>query len=94
VRNNKGETPLMRAYQEENIIALLNKGADINARDKAGYTPLIHAIVNRNPEKVKTLLNHGADINIKAQKGESALQVAIQLGDAKVIKMLTEAGAR
>ena len=45
------------------VTAHLNSGADVNARDQCGYTPLhFAAAFNSNPAVVKTLLNAGADL--------------------------------
>lgn len=41
--------------------ALLAAGADVNAADADGNTPLIHAVVNGNFAMVKLLLEQGAD---------------------------------
>lgn len=41
--------------------ALLEAGADVNAADAEGNTPLLHAVVNGNFAMVKLLLEQGAD---------------------------------
>ncbi|MCW3099071.1 MAG: hypothetical protein JWL77_4689 [Chthonomonadaceae bacterium] len=47
------------------IKALLDKGADVNARDEGRMTPLLAAVVNQHPVTVRLLLDHGANVNIK-----------------------------
>ena len=40
---------------------LIRAGADVNAKDQVGMTPLINAVESDRPEMVEFLLNHGAD---------------------------------
>jgi ankyrin repeat protein len=47
------------------IAEVLMKGADINAPDPAGYTPLMYAANLGLVDNVKTLLAHGADPRLK-----------------------------
>jgi ankyrin repeat protein len=56
------------------IRALLDAGADVNARDVRGMTPLMLAIATDRPDKavIRMLLDHGADPQIKNNKGETA----------------------
>ncbi len=43
------------------IKLLLDAGADVNARDKDGLTPLMWAaLLNQNPEVIRILLDAGA----------------------------------
>ena len=66
-RTEWGYTPLIAAAGNnpnlEVVLALLNAGADLEARDEfRGWTPLMHAARgNTNPEVVLELLNAGAD---------------------------------
>jgi len=58
--NAEGYTPLefAAAYGTEKIVAyLISQGADINARDNYGSTPLTHA---RNKKIADLLRKHGA----------------------------------
>ena len=62
----------------ESIEALLNAGADIEARDEmCDWTPLILAAGrNSNPESIKTLLKAGADIEASDKFGQTPLMHA------------------
>jgi ankyrin repeat protein len=51
---------------------LLRAGADINARDRDGKTPLMIAVVNGHQPLLETLLENNADLTIKNEV--SALQ--------------------
>ena len=80
-----------RGYQETR--ALLEHGADANARDKLGWPPLFHAIVNNNDARmVRLLLQYGADPNLKGRDGDTPLKMAG--GDSQIISLLKQAGAK
>uniref|UniRef100_A0A3B3YKF5 Uncharacterized protein n=1 Tax=Poecilia mexicana TaxID=48701 RepID=A0A3B3YKF5_9TELE len=51
---------------------LLEKGADINAKDKHELTSLMCASLEGHCDCVKILLEKGADKNIKTESGTSA----------------------
>ena len=60
-------TPLICAcqYRHETVaIALLKNGANPNAMNEKGCTPLLHAAVEGCTRTVETLLEHGADPNL------------------------------
>ncbi|XP_019359927.1 PREDICTED: caseinolytic peptidase B protein homolog isoform X2 [Gavialis gangeticus] len=48
---------------------LLSEGADVNARHKLGWTPLMVAAINRNSSVIKSLLAAGADPNLGDEFG-------------------------
>src|SRR5438045_8256208 len=56
----------------EAIVKLvLSKGADINAADSSGQTPLYSAAWHRHTEIVQLLLSKGADINAADSSGQT-----------------------
>lgn len=55
---------------------LLTRGADPNARDAEGTTPLIHATLSGSVKAVRALLKHGADMKQKDAQGKSAADFA------------------
>lgn len=62
----KGCTPLMmarRSYHSNTFRLLLNKGANMEAKDKKGKTALYHAAENGSIDTVRLLLERGADQN-------------------------------
>lgn len=93
VKNNDGETPLHHFVKqkevkgEELIREMVAAGANINATDNAGNTPL-HLV--ENLDMAKTLLMYGADINATNANGENAaLSVhRKRLPDEELIKLL------
>ncbi|XP_017272606.1 ankyrin repeat and SOCS box protein 6 [Kryptolebias marmoratus] len=74
-------SPLDLASEESErlpcLLALLDLGADVNARDKHGKTPLLHALASsdgltvHNTENIRLLLERGADVNASTVDGET-----------------------
>ena len=80
----------------------IENGADINAKDGHGYTPLQHVIMSRNyilySEMARLLLESGVDMAKNAINGWPPLTFAIWsvwkgYGHAEVVNLLIEFGA-
>ena len=56
---------------------LLDYGAEVNAVDDIGMTPLISAAYTGNAAMVDTLLARGANVDVKDTDGDSALVLAV-----------------
>lgn len=82
--DDDGETALHSAAANddpERMRVLLASGAQPNAVDKAGRTPLMHAVEARDRtqhlyERVGMLIENGADPNLRDNDGKTALQLA------------------
>lgn len=77
VENNY--TPLMRAVVSgplDNVLTLIELGADVNATTEGGLTPLMLAVCMGSVEKVASLIEAGADVNARSLLGWSALVFA------------------
>lgn len=72
---------------------LLADGADANAAESNGTTPLHWAVHHGNVDLVKQLLRAGADINVANNYGATPISEAAVLGDLAMMKVLLEAGA-
>jgi ankyrin repeat protein len=75
-------TPLMYAARDgapDAVTALLGAGADINAQDPDGTTPLVRAIWNFHYDTARVLLEAGADPNITDTAGMGALYAAVDM---------------
>jgi ankyrin repeat protein len=71
---------------------LLDKGADVNAKNRRASTPLHWAI--RDEAKVRLLLEHGAAVNAKQADGRTPLYNAASLANPDaIVKLLLDKGA-
>ena len=87
------ETPLHFAREFSNsdmILLLLKRGANINARDYGGSTPLINA----NAGATEVLVDHGANIEAVNDSNQTALMLAARNGDVETVRILLEYGAK
>ncbi len=73
----------------ENLVA---NGADVNAAEDDGTTPLMRAAHGHSPEIVKLLIDAGADVAARNRYGVSALYLAARNGDAATTRALLVAG--
>lgn len=78
--DNVGRTRLMNAIMENDdrlCYVLLESGANPNARDREGWTPLMYACrYSKSAERVQLLLEYGASINVNTNFNISVLQIA------------------
>jgi len=74
----------------EKVQELINKGANINAKDNAGWTPLHHATAHKHDKTVKTLLQNRANPNAKDDDGWTPLHLASVGGEDKTVKTLLQ----
>ncbi len=77
------------------VKALLDQGADVNAKSNYGATPLFFACDRGNVEIVKLLLERGADVNVKDTfYAATPLGWALGKTNPEVIRLLIEKGAK
>ncbi len=65
------DTTLLQQAAREAIAYCLELGADINAANDRGQTPLFGAIYFRSPAMVQFLVDRGAGINVVNQRGQT-----------------------
>ncbi len=104
-RNNYQQTALHLAAQgypwglrpekaPEIIRQLLRAGADANAQDENGHTPLMLAILNENTAAVAALLQARQNLNAAIKEGLPPLYYAAVIRpNAEIVRLLLEKGA-
>ncbi|MES1257736.1 MAG: ankyrin repeat domain-containing protein, partial [Acidobacteriota bacterium] len=94
-RDERGSTPLIYAAavgSPEMVELLLTGGAEVNAQNAFGVSPLMLAITE--PSKVRTLVSHGADVNAKSKVGRTPLLLASMADGASAsVRLLIAKGA-
>ena len=75
------------------INLLQQNGADVNARDDEGDTPLLIAAGLKWADGVRLLTHYGADVNLANRSGETPLIRAVQRRDADTVRLLLQVGA-
>jgi len=91
------EQALLQASEKGDLAAvkaLLDKGVNVNARDRDGRQPLIEAAYWQHPAVVKLLIEKGANVNARKVDGTNALTFAISLHHKEIEQMLRKAGAK
>ena len=82
----------IRDADAQTVRKLIEDGADVNARDAEGNTPLILASFYASPKCVEILLEKGADANAANKAGVTAL-IRAATNDEKTL-LLVNAGAK
>lgn len=83
----------VRAGDVPALEALLDAGADVNARDEHGQTALMNAARDGHAAMVRALVARGADLNHTAKFNLSALMLAVINGRDAIVGVLADAGA-
>ena len=82
----------LRAGDRLSVEREMLAGADVNALDGDGLSPLFHPVAFGDKEMVKALLKAGSDPNAPGQS-VMALTAAASTGDAAMVRLLLGAGA-
>ena len=85
VAANKGDVATLRL--------LLDAGASLERRDRAGQTALMVAAGARSADKVRFLLDRGAEVDGARRKGTTAALRACEDHSIEVLEILVDAGA-
>ena len=72
---------------------LLDNGAKMESRTRAGFTPLQMAVLNSRADSVKYLIERGADVHAKVGIGMGVMHLAAGRGAIPVAEVLLRAGA-
>ncbi len=77
----------------DSVSLLLEQGADVNAVNVYGITPLLYAVDLGNVKLVKLLLDHGANVNYLPPYDPGALTMAILHNQDSILRLLLEHNA-
>ena len=67
-------------------------GADVNATDERGSTPLLEAARYGHDDVTRVLIAAGADVKAKDNEGNTALTLAVRGNHDEVVRILKQAG--
>jgi ankyrin repeat protein len=89
--NGGRETSVVR----EVVGILIEAGADVNARDQEGATPLHEATYGDwgSPTAVEVLIQNGAQLDLQDRAGRTPLMLAADRGEIACLRLLLGAGA-
>ncbi len=74
------------------VKALLSRGANVNAANHGGTTPLMIAASHQTLDCVNLLLSHGADIHANTADGSNVLFWAVGFGHTQMLALLLKKG--
>ncbi|KAK6632983.1 hypothetical protein RUM43_012726 [Polyplax serrata] len=95
-RNPKGETQLHLACKKKDfkwMKDLIAAGANPNAKDNAGWSPLHDSVFSGNVAVIEFLLENGANVNLPGLENTTALHEAIAKGNKRIVEVLLKYGA-
>ena len=82
----------IKSSRADYIRVLISEGADVNARDTIGWTPLMFAArFSSTPEIVALLLEKGAEVNVRSTDGWTPLMFAAGFSSTpEMVQLLLE----
>lgn len=95
VRTARGRTALLIAAERPSsdiVKLLLGNGADPNAVDEKGWTPLMAAAFMGRAANALALIEGGARLEVKNKAGETALDIARKEESQDVVEILVARG--
>ncbi|MET0280349.1 MAG: ankyrin repeat domain-containing protein [Steroidobacteraceae bacterium] len=84
---------LVRSGDSQAALAAIRAGADVNATQADGTSPLLWAVYRVDHELVAALLQHGAKPDVGNALGATPLSEAVNLADAALVTKLLKARA-
>jgi hypothetical protein len=92
---NHAYVDMCKTRTPEQITALIEAGANVNAKGEDGLTPVMWtAACNSKPDAIAALVKAGADVNAQAKDGSTPLILAeLRNPNPQVITALVKAGA-
>jgi uncharacterized protein len=83
----------VQAGERDGALQMIRSGADVNAAQPTGTTPLHWAVYGIDHELVAELLERGADPDAMNSYGSRPLSESVKIADAELVSLLLDAGA-
>lgn len=97
VQDRGGSTAFHWAMDSKNtemVDWMIDDGANMEATDYNGWTPLLRvAAVGGSPEVTRLLLRRGASVSCKDKDGKTPLMIAVINGHTSMVEQLLKKGA-
>lgn len=97
-KDRDGKTPLHKAVwgspKSDAVIVLIANGADVNATNNCGYTPLHWASKHGHSESAAILVKNGAKIDLVNTSGDLPFDLAIRHGKDDLIHVFLQTSRR
>ena len=94
LRDADGMTALHHIlFSNEAACALIEAGADVNARTKLGITPVYFSSLFGAVDVLQTLIAAGADVNLSINTGQTPVYGAIMYNKVDALRILVANGA-
>ena len=77
----------------DEVKSQISAGADVNSKNRMGWTLLQTAIRNKRTEIAQLLIDKGADVNAKDNRGKTPLHFAVESGQKTIVETLIAKGA-
>lgn len=87
-------TDLVRKNDIAAVKSALDKGADVNTRDRRGRSLLLIATVEKHTEMAEMLVSYRADVNLQDDQKDSPFLYAGTSGQTGLVKLFLANGAR
>lgn len=90
-RNQPLHAAVALGHSDETVRLLVEAGADVNAAQAGGFTPLHQAAAAGNAGLVRFLLEHGAHADVRCGQGRLPIDYARERGHAAAVESLEHA---
>src|SRR6185312_1509179 len=92
-QTQKSLADLIQLNERKAALAAIRAGANVNATQPDGTTPVHWAVYQVDYEILDALITKKAKVNVHNEFGSTPIAEAAKLGDARLVKTLLDAGA-